>query len=68
MEEDCSAYYITLPTVHWIMLHQLAIKKYSFNLSTWKPEAGRSLSQRPAWSLKQAQDSQGYSEKPFLEN
>lgn len=34
--------------------------------STWKAEAGESLSWRPAWST-EFQDSQGYRERPVLE-
>ena len=39
---------------------------YTFNLSTRVAKAGGSLSLRPAWSTKQVQDSQGYTEKPCL--
>jgi hypothetical protein len=40
---------------------------HTFNPITWKAEAGRLLSLRPAYSPKCAQDSQGYTEKPCLE-
>ena len=39
---------------------------HAFNPSTWKAEAGGSLSSRPAWST-EFQDSQDYIEKPCLE-
>jgi hypothetical protein len=38
---------------------------HAFNPSTW--EAGGFLSSRPAWSTSEFQDSQGYTEKPYLE-
>jgi hypothetical protein len=38
----------------------------AFNPSTWEAEAGGSLSSRPAWST-EFQDSQSYTEKPYLE-
>jgi hypothetical protein len=40
----------------------------AFNPSTREAEAGGFLSLRPAWSTKWVQDSQGYTEKPCLEN
>jgi hypothetical protein len=39
---------------------------HACNPSTWEAEAGRFLSSRPAWST-EFQDSQGYTEKPYLE-
>jgi hypothetical protein len=36
---------------------------HAFNPSTWEAEAGGFLSSRPAWF----QDTQGYTEKPYLE-
>jgi hypothetical protein len=39
---------------------------HTFSPSTWKEEAGRPLSLRPAWSTEQFPDSQGYTEKPCL--
>jgi hypothetical protein len=39
-----------------------------FDASAQKEEAGGALSLRPAWSTKPVQDSQGYTEKPCLEN
>jgi hypothetical protein len=42
---------------------------HAFNPSTWEAEAGEFLSLRPAWCLQsEFQDSQGYTEKPCLEN
>ena len=35
---------------------------HAFNPSTWEADAGRFLSLRPAWSTKEFQDSQGYTE------
>jgi hypothetical protein len=40
---------------------------HAFNVSTWEAEAGGFLSLRPAWSIDEFQDSQGYTEKPCLE-
>jgi hypothetical protein len=40
---------------------------HAFDPSTWKAEAGRFLSSRPAWSTSEFQDSQCYTEKPCLE-
>jgi hypothetical protein len=39
----------------------------AFNPSTREAEAGEFLSSRPAWSKSECQDSQGYTEKPYLE-
>jgi hypothetical protein len=41
---------------------------HAFNTNTWEAEAGGFLSSRPAWSTAWFQDSQGYTEKPCLEN
>lgn len=42
---------------------------HNFDPSTWEGEAGRSLSLKPAQSreLSSIQDSQSYTEKPYLE-
>jgi hypothetical protein len=40
---------------------------HAFNPSIWEAEAGGFLSSRPAWST-EFQDSQGYTEKPCLNN
>jgi hypothetical protein len=39
-----------------------------FNPSTWEAEAGGSPSLRPPGLYNEFQDSQGYTEKPYLEN
>jgi hypothetical protein len=44
-----------------------AVVGRAFNPSTWEAKVGGFLSSRPAWSTK-FQDSQGYTEKPYLEN
>jgi hypothetical protein len=41
---------------------------HAFNPSTWEAEAGGFLSSKPDWSTSEFQDSQGYTEKPCLEN
>jgi hypothetical protein len=40
---------------------------HAFNPRTREAETGRFLSLRPAWSINEFQDSQGYTEKPCLE-
>jgi hypothetical protein len=40
---------------------------HAFNPSTREAEAGRLLSSRPAGLQSEFQDSQGYTEKPYLE-
>ena len=41
---------------------------HAFNPSTWEAEAGGFLSSRHAGLQSEFQDSQGYTEKPCLEN
>jgi hypothetical protein len=45
-----------------------AVVAHAFNPSTWEAEAGGFLSLRPAWSMSEFQDSQGYTEKHCLKN
>ena len=45
-----------------------AVVAHAFYPSTWEAEAGRFLCLRPACFQSEFQDSQGYSEKPCLEN
>jgi hypothetical protein len=43
-----------------------AVVAHVFNPSTWEAEKGALLSLRPVWSTSEFQDSQGYTEKPYL--
>jgi hypothetical protein len=45
----------------------LGMVVHTLDPSIWEAEAGRFLISRPAWST-EFQDSQGYTEKPCLEN
>jgi hypothetical protein len=51
-----------------IKISKPGVVAHAYNPSTWKAEAGGFLSSRPAWSTSEFQDSQGYTEKPCLEN
>jgi hypothetical protein len=46
---------------------QPGVVVHAFNPSTWEAEAGGFLSLRPAGLQSEFQDSQGYTEKPYLE-
>jgi hypothetical protein len=67
------AYFQHIHSCH-IFLRTLLKKKehyyyavvHAFNPSTQEAEAGGSLSLKPVWSTEEVQDSQGYTEKPYL--
>jgi hypothetical protein len=48
------------------MIYSQEVVAHAFNPSTWEAEAGRFLSSRPVWSTSEFQDSQSYTEKPYL--
>jgi hypothetical protein len=56
-----SAYTLSIKTYY-----QPGVVAHAFNPSTGEAEAGGFLSSRPAWST-EFQDSQGYTEKPYLQ-